>query len=152
MTTTLDDIKTWAVVRAVEIDGQLLLEVSNNAQSACHSAGCGASGIGCQTNAFARLLNRAPALKLNLPLTQSVNVGDALLLSLSQKALIQLSLMAYGVPLLALLLGMALGQGLADDLGALVLGSLLLLSSWYLVGKLNIACTPKVHDIHRLTH
>lgn len=152
MTSSLDEIKTWAVVRAVDQDGQLLLDVSDSAQSACHGGGCGAGGLGCQTNAFARLLKRAPALKLYLPLAESVNVGDALLLSLSQSALIRLSLMAYGVPMLALLLGLALGQEIAQDLGALLLGIFSLLSSWYLVGKLNLACTPKVHEIHRLTH
>ena len=78
-------------------------------------------------------------------------MGDRLLLSLSQQALMKLSLMAYGLPLLALLVGMALGQKLADDVGALMLGGAALLSSWYLVGKLNVSCTPKVHDIQRLS-
>ena len=152
MQASLEEIKTWAVIKAIEPDGQLLLEVSDGQASGCHTGGCGAGGLGCQTNAFARLLKRAPALKLKLNLAESVNVGDALLLSLSQGALIKLSLMAYGVPLLALLVGMILGQGVAEDIGALVFGGGALLSSWYLVGKLNMSCTPNVHDIHRLTH
>lgn len=152
MQTHLDEVKTWAIVRAIQPDGQLLLEVSDGQASGCHTGGCGAGGLGCQTNAFARLLKRAPALKLKLTLAASVNVGDALLLSLSQSALIKLSLMAYGVPLLALLVGMTLGQGVADDIGALVFGVGSLLSSWYMVGKLNMSCTPSVHEIYRLTH
>ncbi len=147
-----NEVKTWAVVRAVEPDGQLLLDVSDQNDSACHSGGCGAGGLGCQTNAFAHLLKRAPALKLPLSLAEGVGVGDRLLLSLSQQALMKLSLMAYGLPLLALLVGMALGQKLADDVGALMLGGAALLSSWYLVGKLSLDCTPSVHDIHRSTH
>lgn len=152
MQSTLDEIKTWAVVRAVEKDGQLLLDVSDSNASACHSGSCGAAGFGCQTNAFAHLLKRAPALKLKLPLTETVDVGDRVLLSLSQRVIIKLSVMAYGLPLLALLAGMTLGQGVADDLGALLFGGLALLSSWYLVGKLTVDCTLGVHDIHRLTH
>jgi len=66
MTTSQDEIKTWAVIRAVEPNGQLLLDVSDGQSSACHTGGCGAGGLGCQTNAFARLLKRAPALKLKL--------------------------------------------------------------------------------------
>lgn len=152
MQTDLDEVKTWAVVRAIEPDGQLLLDVSDQGDSVCQSGSCGAGGLGCQTNAFARLLKRAPALKLRLPLTEAVSVGDRLLLSLSQRALIKLSVMAYGVPLLALLVGMGLGQELADDLGALLFGGGALLSSWYMVGKLTLTCTPSVHEIYRLTH
>lgn len=146
-----DEIKTWAIVSAIESEGQLVLDVSESAHSACHSGGCGAGGLGCQTNAFARLLKRAPALKLTLPLTEVVEVGDALLLSLSQQALIKLSLMAYGIPLVALLVGMALGQLWADDWGALCVGVLSLLSSWYLVGKLSMDAKPQVHDIYRVS-
>lgn len=152
MQTDLDEVKTWAIVRAIQPDGQLLLNVSDQSASACHSGGCGAGGLGCQTNAFAHLLKRAPALKLRLPTTEALSEGDRLLLSLSQRALIRLSLMAYGLPLVALLLGMGLGQVLADDLGALLFGVGSLLSSWYMVGKLTLSCTPSVHEIYRLTH
>ena len=76
-------------------------------------------------------------------------MGDRLLLSLSQAALIRISLLAYALPLLALLVGMAVGQMLAEDLGALIFGAVALLSCWYLVGKLNVSCTPKVHVIQR---
>lgn len=151
MQPSLDDIKTWAVVRAIDSDGRLRLDVSESQASSCHTGGCGANGLGCQSNAFARLLTRPPALTLKLPATESVSVGDALLLSLSQQALVKFSLMAYGVPLLALLVGMALGQILADDWGALCLGSLWLLSSWYLVGKLSMDAKPQVHDIQRFS-
>jgi positive regulator of sigma E activity len=151
MQSSSDEVKTWAIVKAVDDQGELLLEVSENKPNSCSTGGCGASGLGCQTNAFARLLKRAPALKLSLPIEQKVNVGDVLLLSLSASALMRLSLMAYGLPLLALLFGMAIGQLLLDDKGALLFGGFALLSSWYLIGKLNIDCTPSVQDIQRMT-
>lgn len=150
MTLKQDEIKSWAVVRAIDADGQIVLDVTDANPSGCQTGGCGAGGLGCQTNAFARLLKRAPALKLKLSPDQSFRIGDALLLSLSQRALIRVSLMAYGMPLLALLVGMALGQFIAEDIGALVIGAFSLLSSWYLIGKLNVSCTPQVHDIKRL--
>ena len=151
MTLEQDEIKSWAVVRAIEVDGQILLDVSDANPSGCQTGGCGSGGLGCQTNAFARLLKRAPALKLKLISDQPFAVGDRLLLSLSQAALIRISLLAYALPLLALLVGMAVGQMLAEDLGALIFGAIALLSCWFLVGKLNVSCTPKVHDIQRLS-
>ena len=61
MTLEQDEIKSWAVVRAIEVDGQILLDVSDANPSGCQTGGCGSGGLGCQTNAFARLLKRAPA-------------------------------------------------------------------------------------------
>lgn len=143
-----DDVKTWTQVREVTAQGAVIVDVIDES-SACHTGGCGASGsLSCQTNAFARLFARAPALTLTL--TQAdIAVGDQLLLSLSRSSLMRMSLLAYAFPLLCLLIGLAIGQFFGGDWGAFYVGISCLLFSWLLVGKTTVSITPTVIKIQR---
>jgi positive regulator of sigma E activity len=144
------DVDTWAEVTEITAKGNFVLALLEQ-NGSCHTGGCGASsGLGCKTNAFARLLSRAPALVLPIA-HDDVHVGDRVLLRMSQHALMRLTVMAYAVPLGFMLLGMVAGQAMANDVGALCIGLFALLSSWFLIGKLTLNVSPSIVDIVHLS-
>jgi positive regulator of sigma E activity len=139
-----DQEQTWAEVRQRRGDDVFVAVVSDN--NSCATGGCGASGAGCQTNAFVGLFSPAPLLKLvNVP--TDIHTGDWLLLSLPRRAVFQLAALGYGLPLLMLLVGLWLGQTLAGDLGALTLGMSSLLLAWLIIGKLGLAISPTILEV-----
>jgi len=136
--------QAWVHIRKITAD-TLWLEVLP--KSACASQ-CGASGVGCQTNVFSNLFHRQPMLQIPAPVGHELSVGDTLMLSLPEHALIRLALMAYGVPLLSLLVGLGLGQYLMGDWLALGMGLTLMLLTWIMLNNLTIHVTPEIHE-HR---
>jgi positive regulator of sigma E activity len=136
--------QAWVHIRKMSANA-LWLEVLP--QIGCGSA-CGASGVGCQTNVFSSLFHRQPMLQIPLPAGYDLSVGDTLMLSLPDHALIRLALMAYGLPLLSLLVGLWLGQTLMGDWLALGLGLTLMLLTWIMLNKLTIHVMPEIHE-HR---
>ncbi len=143
---TIDDDQeqTWVVVKQKK--GQdVFVEIQSDA-GGCSTGHCGAGAVGCQSNAFVGLFATAPLLRLkDVPIT--VNIGDRLLLSLPRKAVFQLAFLGYGLPLFALLLGLWLGQTLAGDLMALLLGISALLMTWLVVGKLGLVVEPAILEV-----
>lgn len=140
--------QAWAEVIAIE-PAMMVVRLLSEDQS-CGTASCGAAGVGCQTNAFARLLARQPALRLPLPV-EKVTVADKLCLQISYPTLLRLSLMGYLLPLLALLLGIVIGQWLSGDGGALIIGVLAMSVAWWTLGRWTVKVSPQIVQIIRAT-
>lgn len=117
-------------------------------ENSCATASCGASGAGgCQTNAFARLLSKSPLLKFPLPDAITLAVADEVLVAISGKQLLQLTIWGYGGALFALIVGVALGQWWGGDALALVLGLLMLLLSWIVLNRYFLTLNPQVREV-----
>jgi positive regulator of sigma E activity len=120
------------------------------ADNTCATASCGAGATGCHTNALARLFMKQPLLKFSLPVSHlSLAKGDQVLVCFPERRLMFLSLLTYGVALISLLLGVALGQFLGGDGLAFVFGCLALLISWFLLNRHFLNLTPQIQEIRR---
>jgi positive regulator of sigma E activity len=114
----------------------------------CTTGHCGAGGLGCQTNAFARLLfPQSPRLKFSIPAHMKIKQGDEVLVDMAQDRLLWMSLSVYGGSLLTLIAGIALGQYWWGDWGGLTLGILALLSSWHILNRYFVRFSPEIIDI-----
>ncbi len=139
-----DDEQTWVEVKR-RIKSDVLVAMLSELQG-CATSGCGASGVGCQSNVFTGLFAPAPLLKLkSVPI--NIRIGDRLLLALPQSALFLMAFWGYGLPLFALLIGLFLGQSLAGDWGALMMGLSALLLTWLVIGKLGLVVEPRILEI-----
>ncbi len=98
-------IEEYAVVTRYDGDGVL---VEAQRRSSC--SGCSASS-GCGTAALSRVLGvRNPVMRVANPL--GVRPGDAVIIGLHNSTLTRLSVIAYGVPLLAMIVAaLAASQG-----------------------------------------
>lgn len=140
-----DQEQTWVVVRK-RFQDVAFVEIVSDSQSGCATSQCGASGVGCQSNAFVGLFSSAPLLKIKDVPTE-VSIGDRLFLSLPRSAVFQLAFLGYGLPLLTLLLGLWLGQSLMGDWGALAFGLCALLLTWWVIGRLGLDIEPKILEV-----
>jgi positive regulator of sigma E activity len=139
-----DDEQTWVEVKHRVKDDVLVVMLSEF--QGCTTGGCGASGVGCQSNVFTGLFAPAPLLKLkSVPI--NIRIGDRLLLALPRRALFKMAFWGYGLPLLALLIGLFFGQRLAGDWGALMTGMSALLLTWLVIGKLGLVVEPRILEI-----
>jgi sigma-E factor negative regulatory protein RseC len=135
-----------AMAQVVAIDNDLI-EVQLLLESSCSSGACGASGAGCQTNAFARLLTQQP--KIRLPKSQDgIQIGDKLLLNLPRSALHFSLILGYLLPLVSLLIGAALGQWLSGDLLAFLLALFFVVLTWWLTGRLRLSLSPNIVKVN----
>jgi len=118
-------ISTGSVV-AVE-DEYVVIKPEN--QSGC--AGCSASG-GCGTSSLSSLFS--PSVERTLRIKNSLNakVGQQVLLSIVENEVLKHSLMAYGFPLLLLMLGAWLGLNfLNSDILSALAGFVFLFIGWF---------------------
>ncbi|MDR2219709.1 MAG: SoxR reducing system RseC family protein [Methylobacillus sp.] len=101
-------IEEQAVVVGVEHDTALLEIVRNKPCGLCgQTRGCGVSVLG-------RLLgHRSSVVRAENQI--NAQTGDMVVVGLDEKALLASSLAAYGVPLISLLIGAALGGSFATD-------------------------------------
>ena len=79
---------------------------------------CGqcAASKGCGTGALATVLGRRP-MRMRARNTIDAHVGDQVVIGLQESALIKGSIAVYLLPLVALMVGALIGQGLAPQLG-----------------------------------
>lgn len=140
----IEQEKSWVVVKS-KIKKDIFVAIDSDYTS-CSTGHCGASGIGCQSNIFAGLFAPSPLLKLkNVP--TEININDKLLLSLARQAVFRLALVGYAIPLVALLLGAWVGQTIAGDWLALLVGFSALLLTWYIVGRWGLVIEPEVLEV-----
>lgn len=97
-----------------------LVEVETRRQGACGS--CSVSGA-CGTSLVARYLGRRP-LRLRALNSAGATQGETVIVGVPEDGLVSASLAAYLVPLLGLMAGGALGQGLGIGEGASIFGAL----------------------------
>jgi sigma-E factor negative regulatory protein RseC len=97
-----------------------VVEVETRRQGACGS--CSASGA-CGTSLVARYMGRRP-LRLRALNNAGATQGETVIVGVPEDGLVSASLAAYLVPLLGLMAGGALGQGLGIGEGASILGAL----------------------------
>lgn len=97
-----------------------LVEVETRRQGACGS--CSVSGA-CGTSLVARYLGRRPLRLLALN-SAGATQGETVIVGVPEDGLVSASLAAYLVPLLGLIAGGALGQGLGIGEGASIFGAL----------------------------
>ncbi|MDH5231505.1 MAG: SoxR reducing system RseC family protein [Gammaproteobacteria bacterium] len=116
---------------------------------ACNTKSCGVASV---SAAF-------PKKQVAMRLSNSLNLqlGDRVLLGLQAKALVQASLFVYGLPLVALILGLVIGSLFANMMGLIYSESMqtifglggLIVSIMWLVGKrkktvLENTCVPEI--------
>ncbi|MDX1569473.1 MAG: SoxR reducing system RseC family protein [Xanthomonadales bacterium] len=86
-------------------------------------SGCSrcAEGRGCGLGLFAGLLGERTR-EITVPARPGLQVGQSVRLEINPSALVAASLLAYGIPLLGLLLGLASGAWLGSELRGLAAG------------------------------
>lgn len=109
--------------------------------------GC-SSESGCGTSALAKLFSPKSNSLLVLSNTLGVKMGDRILLSIEESDLFKHSMMAYGLPLFAMI-GLAwVGLGLTkSDLVSIVLGFLGLGFGWWFAKRFYHPQTPKLEKV-----
>lgn len=115
------------VVRAV--DGlEAIVEVEQGGCGRCHEkGGCGGQSLSqmlCSAKKTYRVDNSGGAA-----------VGDAVTIAIAAGAVRRSANLAYGLPLISVIVGAALGMQAGDDLGAIAGGGVGLLFSWLLVRR-----------------
>jgi len=106
-------------VQVVAVEGGHVL-----VRPASRGGGCGTCGVqgGCGVSALAKLLScRVPAWKI--PNTVGAAVGDEVMVGVPDAALVTAALLAYLVPILALLAGAALAASAASSESQVALGA-----------------------------
>ncbi len=119
--------------------------VKSEAKSGC--SGCSATG-GCGTASLSTLF--APLIERNLLVKNDLNakVGDKVLLSMVESDLLKHSIMAYGVPLILLMIGAWLGlEFFNSDIVSAILGFIFLILGWLFTKFIYKAVLPKVEQI-----
>ncbi len=139
-----------AWLKVVRVDGAYFWAdlVPDNA---CATGGCGASGTGCQTNAFARLLTKQPLLKFPLPAHINLQINDQVLMSLPEETLFQMTWWVYGASMLALIAGVALGVWLSGDGLGLLLGIVFLSGTWMILNRYFSRHQPQIIEVKPIT-
>lgn len=104
-------IETPAQVTRVEGDSAW---VASKAPSSCGACG----GKGCGSSVFSRIWHPdEPEYRVNNPI--GARTGDAVVVGLPDGTLLRATLASYGMPLLLLVGGAGLGNGLAGEPGAI---------------------------------
>lgn len=102
-------------------------------RSACGS--CASSGE-CGNGVMGRLLgSRATDIRVRREPGQQVNDGDSVDIGIADDAVLSASLIAYGIPLIALLAGAIIGAGLdnpGSDSYSMLLGAVGMVAGWML--------------------
>jgi sigma-E factor negative regulatory protein RseC len=107
-------IETPARITRLDGDGAWVVSAAPSSCGACAGKGCGSS-------VFARVLHPdEPEYRVDNPI--GAQVGEAVVVGLPDGALLGAAVSGYLVPLLLLLVGAALGQHLAGELGAVAGG------------------------------
>lgn len=137
-------LETQAVIVKIE---QGVTYVEAEAGGSCGSGHCSTSG--CSTAVLTRIFSQQPkALRVNNPI--DAQVGEQVMLGLEEGAFLKSTLLAYLLPLLAMLLGATIGMWMGDgargrDLYAALGGLLGLIGSVFCIKWLN----PIVFDANR---
>ncbi len=114
------------------------------AQHGCDS--CGAKGA-CGTSVLAGLFSARHA-PIKLPNTLAAQVGDQVVLTLSERALLRQSLWAYGVPLVGFFAGALVGQELGSTDLYVLLGAVSgMAAGWWLTARFAQIEHPRVSKI-----
>jgi len=137
--TSNDSAMEWIEERAsvVAIDGEFA-EVLPTGQSACKSC---SSNSGCSTNAFA-FFSFGKKSNMRVVNTLNAQAGDEVLIGIPSGTLLMSTALAYGIPLLVLLLAAFLGQvvfayaGLNAEVGSIIFGGLGFLLGFVLSSRL----------------
>ena len=108
----------------VSVDGgYAMVRMDDTGCGRCHEeGGCGGHNLGamlCRTSRLHRVLNPAQA-----------SVGDRVTVVVAEGAVWRTAMLAYGIPLLLLILGAGLGMFLAGDGAAIAGGVLGLCCGW----------------------
>lgn len=136
--------KVVAKGRVASLDGNEALIVTER-NSGC--AGCG-SQSGCGTATLSKLFSPRNARPLKVANTLGAKVGDEVLLSIMESHLFKHSLMAYGLPLIGLIVLAWLGLAVTGSDGVSILGGLLgLLGGWWLTARLYRPALPVLEKI-----
>lgn len=143
-------IPALAWLKVVRVDGASFWAESVP-DNACATGGCGASGAGCQTNAFARLLTKQPLLKFPLPTHITLQVNDRVLMSLPEETLFQLTWWVYSASLLALIAGVAVGVYLSGDGLGVLLGIIALSGTWIILNRYFSRHQPQIIEVNSIT-
>lgn len=102
-------LETQALIVKIE---QGITYVEAEAGGSCGSGHCSTSG--CSTAVLTRLFSQQPkALQVNNPI--NAQVGEQVMLGLEEGAFLKSTLLAYLLPLVALIVGATLGMALADS-------------------------------------
>lgn len=117
-------------------------------KSAC--GGC-QSSQGCGTASLSKLFVQQEAKPIPLAKTaisENAQVGDRVLLSLDESKLVKHAFMAYGLPLVGLLMGAVIGQATIslffDEFGAIAGGFTGIFLAWKLTKKFYRPVMPEV--------
>ena len=124
-----------AIVRALDGDFALL-EVDQRGCGRCHEEG------GCGGQNLTQMFSGAEKT-YRVENTIGAGIGERVTLAVSAGSLRRTANFAYGVPLLALLLGALLGLGLGGDLGAMLGGGLGLVLGFVLVRRFSWRAFPR---------
>lgn len=136
----------WIFTEAevIHSEGQMI-EVSPINQSGCSN--CSAKE-GCGTSALAKLFGYRSRKPLKLENTLGAKAGQKVLLSIKQSQLVQHSVMAYGLPLITLMMAAWLVLTLThSDLLSTVGGFLGLMLGWWLTHKIYRPVLPNLEKI-----
>ena len=136
--------KIVSVGSVLSVEGGFVVVKAEN-QSGC--AGCSASG-GCGTASLSSLF--APSVERALWVENSLNAkeGDKVLLSLVESEILKHSMMAYGFPLILLMIGAWMGLNFFDsDILSAVIGLLFLLLGWLFTKYAYQPVVPKLEKI-----
>lgn len=131
--------REWVEVVANDDGG---IWVQSQQRSACDS--CQARS-GCGQQALTKL---GRPVRVWVPTQEIFNIGQAIMVELPQGGLALSAIMLYGIPLLALIFGAALGQAVGNDLYAVMLGVLFLgmglLASKHITQRYKTLWQPKI--------
>lgn len=128
----------------LSVDGDYVVIQSEN-KTGC--AGCSASG-GCGTSSLSSLFSPSVERTLRVKNRLDAKVGEQVLLSIVEQEILKHSLMAYGFPLILLILGAWLGLNFfnSDILSALT-GFIFLFGGWLFTKKFYKPILPKLEKI-----
>ncbi len=126
------------------VDGQQAW-ISTEDTSSC--SGCQSKG-GCGTGTLSKLFSPSASRLIQIEHELSLQVGDKVLLSIDKSHLLKHSMMAYGLPLMMLLLGAWLGLWLfQSDLVSSILGLMSLGLGWLFTKYTYQPVLPKLEKI-----
>ena len=117
------------VVTAIN-DSQVTVRIDEGGCGRCHEpSGCGGQNI-------AKMFCGEPRL-FQISNPGDSQIGDRVVLSVSDDAVRQSAALAYGLPLVALFLGAYVGLLLGGDLGAMVGAAIGVLAAWLALPRLE---------------
>lgn len=132
--------KGW--VESVEGDQAFIMTERNSGCAGCRSQG------GCGTATLSKLFSPRNTRPLKVENSLGAKVGDEVLLSIMESHLFKHSLMAYGLPLIGLIVLAWLGLSLTESDGVSILAGLFGLGGgWWLTGVLYHPALPVLEKI-----